>query len=85
MFLKLIDCVNYPTELYKSYEECDTRFMRSVTERVGVTPFWVTSDYSQVTRHFQPPHGGHFVETLWDLFYGSRASECKKPCKYRDN
>ena len=75
-------CVNYPTEEFSSYEECDTSFMRNVTQSLGVTPFWVTRDLTEVTTHAVPQNEEHFANKMWALFDGSLESRCKKPCKY---
>ena len=81
-FLQLTGCVNYPTEEFSSYEECDTSFMRNVTQSLGVTPFWVTRDLSEVTTQALPLNVEHFANTMWALFDGSLESRCKIPCKY---
>ena len=79
---QLAPCVNYPTEKFSSYEECDTSFIRNVTKSLGVTPFWVTNGYSEVTTHAVPKNAGKFVDTIWGLFDGTTEPKCHRPCKY---
>ena len=56
--------------------------MRNVTQGLGVTPFWVARELSEVTTQAVPQNVEDFVNTMWGLFDGSLESKCKIPCKY---
>ena len=44
------DCVNYPTEEFESFDHCDKSAIRSkIQKEFGVTPFWITDDFNNVT------------------------------------
>ena len=49
-------CVNYPTEKFESYQECDENFIHQemlnngVINRHQLMPFWATSNLSEVTK-----------------------------------
>ena len=44
------DCVNYPTEEFESFDHCDKSAIRSkMQNEFGVTPFWITDDFNNVT------------------------------------
>ena len=73
------NCVDYPSEKYESYEECDKEFMKERTREIGVIPFWATDNFGEVTKnakHITKPD-----TILWDLFDGSLES----PCRYLMN
>ena len=66
-------CVNYPTELYRSYADCDDQFVRSRVEhshwsrsikilRSDWLRFDMTSPYRHSSRH--PKHFLHFAVSL---------------------
>ena len=44
-------CRNYPNNEYASYEECDNQFVRN--KLPGLTPIWMTEDFSEVSTHVQ--------------------------------
>ena len=46
------NCVNYPTEEYSSFAECDEKFVQQqFLEHFGeIKPFWVVDNISDVTR-----------------------------------
>ena len=74
------NCVDYPSEKYESYEECDKEFVKQKTKEIGVVPFWATDNYGEVTtiaKHITNPD-----TILWELFYGSLESPCKYVIKY---
>ena len=41
-------CVNYPTEQYESYADCDEQFVRRSLP-VGLRPFWAVDNISEAT------------------------------------
>ena len=41
-------CVNYPTEQYESYADCDEQFVRRSLPP-GLQPFWAVDNISQAT------------------------------------
>ena len=41
-------CVNYPTEEYESYADCDDHFVRSFLPP-GLKPFWTVDNISEAT------------------------------------
>ena len=41
-------CVNYPTEEYESYADCDDHFIRSFLPP-GLKPFWTVDNISEAT------------------------------------
>ena len=44
-------CVNYPTEEYESYADCDDHFVRSSLPP-GLKPFWTVDNISEATNTF---------------------------------
>ena len=44
-------CVNYPTEEYESYAECDDHFVRRSLPP-GLKPFWTVNNISEATNSF---------------------------------
>ena len=44
-------CVNYPTEEYESYADCDDHFVRSFLPP-GLKPIWTVDNISEATDHF---------------------------------
>ena len=75
----LSNCVEYPSSQFSSYKECDDAFLSEVCQSLNVTPFWAAANLSHVTREMVRPD----LETelkLWDLFDGSRLSDCPLPC-----
>ena len=41
-------CVNYPTEQYESYADCDEQFVRRSLP-AGLRPFWAVDNISEAT------------------------------------
>ena len=72
-------CVNYPTHQFSSYSQCDAAFLSEVCQALNMTPFWATADLSEVTRDTANPGPERRLE-LWNLFDGSRQSDCARPC-----
>lgn len=73
------DCVNYPTQEFSSYRECDAAFLSQVCQSFNLTPFWATAELSEVTRLTANPGLERRLE-LWNLFDGSLESDCARPC-----
>ena len=48
-------CVNYPTEEYESYADCDDHFVRSFLPP-GLKPFWTVDNISEATNVFRLGH-----------------------------
>ena len=44
-------CVNYPTEEYESYADCDDQFVRTFLPP-GLKPFWTVDNISEATDTF---------------------------------
>ena len=44
-------CVNYPTEEYESYADCDDQFVRKFLPP-GLKPFWAVDRISEATDRF---------------------------------
>ena len=44
-------CVNYPTEEYESYADCDDHFVRSFLPP-GLKPFWTVDNISEATNEY---------------------------------
>ena len=44
------NCKNYPTENYESFRDCDDEFVKKEVTKTGLIPFWVTKNYSSVTK-----------------------------------
>ena len=44
-------CVNYPTEEYESYADCDDQFVRNFLPP-GLKPFWNVDNISEATNTF---------------------------------
>ena len=44
-------CVNYPTEEYESYADCDDHFVRKSLPP-GLRPFWAVDNISEATNNF---------------------------------
>ena len=42
-------CVNYPTEQYESYADCDDQFVRRSLPP-GLKPFWAVDNISEATQ-----------------------------------
>ena len=43
-------CRNYPNKMYKSFKECDDKFVFEEVEKIGLMPFWATNNYTMVTK-----------------------------------
>jgi len=72
-------CVNYPTAQYTSYADCDSAFLREVCQALKLTPFWAVAELSSVSRETSSLGPNQRLE-LWDMFDGSRQSDCARPC-----
>ena len=57
-------CVNYPTENYRSYADCDDQFLRR-TFPPDLRPFWTTDDISEASSNYTTKPG----ENLDDFGY----------------
>ena len=44
-------CVNYPTEEYESYADCDDQFVREFLPP-GLKPFWTVDNISEASNKF---------------------------------
>jgi len=77
--VKRAGCVSYPTKQYDTYAQCDAAFLRDVCKTMNISPFWAVSDLSSVTKETSDL-GKDLRLELWDLFDGSRKSDCGKPC-----
>ena len=46
------NCVNYPTNEYSSFAECDEKFVQQQFKKnwKNIKPFWVVDDLKEVTR-----------------------------------
>ena len=42
-------CVNYPSEKFDSFRDCDEKFTSEEMEKIGVMPFWAAKDNIHVT------------------------------------
>ena len=49
------NCVNYPTEEYDSYADCDEDFVRRSLP-VGLVPFWSVSNTSLASNNYSMTH-----------------------------
>ena len=49
------NCVNYPTEEYDSYADCDEDFVRKSLP-VGLVPFWSVSNLSSASDNYSMSH-----------------------------
>ena len=48
-------CVNYPTEEYESYADCDDHFVRKSLPP-GLMPFWAVDNISEANSFFVNDH-----------------------------
>ena len=55
-------CVNYPTEEYESYADCDDQFVRK-SPPPGLKPFWTVDNISEATNTFDLEYD-LYVETF---------------------
>ena len=73
------NCVDYPTNKYESYNDCDKDFvLTTLAKHYGPNflPIWATFDLENVTR-------SHYVDWSFDYFYlfdGTTKSNCSLPC-----
>ena len=45
-----IQCKNYPSDLFKSYQECDETFVyNEMKNRYRIMPFWAAQNLEEVT------------------------------------
>ena len=62
-------CVNYPTEKYRSYADCDDQFVRR-TFPPDLRPFWTVDNMSEASSNYTTRPG----EQLEDFGYGDSLS-----------
>ena len=55
-------CVNYPTEEYESYADCDDHFVRRILPP-GLKPFWTVDNISDATDNF------YLENKIYDYWY----------------
>ena len=63
-------CVNYPTEEYESYADCDDQFVRKSLPP-GLKPFWTVDNISEATDTF------YLENKLREEFYPIAIIQCK--------
>ena len=63
-------CVNYPTEEYESYADCDDHFVRTFLPP-GLKPFWTVDNISEATDTF------YLENKLREEFYPIAIIQCK--------
>ena len=63
-------CVNYPTEEYESYADCDDHFVRRSLPP-GLRPFWAIDNISEATNifNFDLEFGSELVTDLCRLYF----------------
>ena len=44
-----INCINYPSKKFDSFQECDENFTFEEMQKIGVMPFWAAKDNINVT------------------------------------
>ena len=62
-------CVNYPTEKYRSYADCDDQFVRR-SFPPDLRPFWTVDNISEASSYYTTRPG----EQLEDFGYGDLLS-----------
>ena len=72
-------CVNYPTEEYDSYADCDDHFVRSSLPP-GLKPFWTVDKISEATNSFEMEY--NFYLKTWK-YLGNRNSAITRWSKLR--
>ena len=65
-------CVNYPTEEYESYADCDDHFVRSFLPP-GLKPFWTVDNISEATDVFRL---GHELSNDSNGYLGKILTQC---------
>ena len=46
------DCVNYPTMIFKDFDECDkTHIRKEIKQDLNITPFWIAESLNDVTNY----------------------------------
>ena len=76
-------CVNYPTEEFASFQDCDETFVyNEMKEKYNVMPFWAAKSPDEVTKltYYDRPNNSTIFPWL-DLLQGTLESNCIKPCK----
>ena len=43
------NCINYPSQKFSSFQECDEDFIFGEMKKIGVMPFWAAKDKKDVT------------------------------------
>ena len=77
------NCINYPTDLYNSYNDCDWQFGRTrLAKEVGpdFTPLWATDNMTSVTGEPVFLKSAKAQFTHMNLGNGLQLSDCKVPC-----
>ena len=71
-------CVDYPNQRFKTFSECDGRFVHEQMIGEGIMPFWATDNLEEVTRYslFSFNKTGNY-ENLID---GTLESNCPPSC-----
>ena len=44
------NCQNYPSEKFKTFQDCDEDFIENKMKSLGLMPFWATDNMEKVTR-----------------------------------
>ena len=71
--------MNYPTEEYESYADCDYDFVRRSLPP-GLKPFWAVENMSEATSRFSL-RTEEWSQVYWDdLYAGILPSDCLQPC-----
>ena len=77
--LERTGCVNYPSRQFNSYRDCDNHFLSLVSQNLNINTFWAAADLSEVTRETTNLSQENIMQ-LWNLFDGTRESDCGRPC-----
>jgi hypothetical protein len=77
------NCIDYPTDQFESYDDCDWQYCRSrLTQEIGpdFMPLWAADNISSVTAEpvLLTEKG---LNTHINLVNGLQLSDCKLPCK----
>ena len=69
-------CVNYPTEKYQSYRDCDDQYVQNWLPK-NFRPFWAVDNFHNITENVfleEYPKG------LGNLIDGTQPPDCPLPC-----
>ena len=76
-------CVIYPTNQYKSYDDCDQDYVLDTLKKTtpGLKPFWAVRNLNDTTKH-SVLHNFTYVGYggTENLFDGTETSDCRNPC-----